>query len=233
MSSLSLRAENITKAYGHGRSHTKRNYVFEDISFEVQKGETLGIMGESGTGKTALGKVLAGIEKATRGEIFYAGNNIEEFSKVNYARFRKNVQIVFQNPEGSLNPKKTVEKSFQQVLELIGIPKEKRKWILIDILQTVGLSEDLLCRYPHQLSGGQNQKVALGRVMLLEPDFIILDEPTSALDISVRAQILHLLKDWQAQKDIGYILISHEREIISFMADRIAVLKDGRLAFTS
>jgi peptide/nickel transport system ATP-binding protein len=233
MFSLSLKAENISKAYGKGRSSKKRRYVFKDISFEVQKGETLGIMGESGTGKTTLGKTVAGIEKPTEGEIFFAGKSIEELGKVEYARFRKKVQIVFQNPEGSLNPKKTVEKSFQQVLELIGIPTEKRGEILIDMLQTVGLSEDFLCRYPRQLSGGQNQKVALGRVLLLEPDFIILDEPTSALDISVQAQILHLLKEWQTQKEISYILISHEREIISFMADRIAVLKEGRLVFTS
>ncbi len=232
MSSLSLKAEKISKAYGHGRSHKKRKYVFEDISFEVQRGETLGIMGESGAGKTTLGKIVAGIEKATGGEIFFAGNKIDKLGKAEYSRFRKKVQIVFQNAEGSLNPKKTVEKSFQQVLNLIGIPTEKRGAVLLEILQTVGLSEDLLCRYPHQLSGGQNQKVALGRVLLLEPDFIILDEPTSALDISVQAQILHLLKDWQEQKDVGYIWISHEREIVSFMADRIAVLEEGRLTFT-
>ena len=190
-------------------------------------------MGESGTGKTTLGKVVAGIEEATRGEIFFAGKCIEELNKADYARFRKNVQIVFQNPEGSLNPKKTVEKSLLQVLELIEIPKEKRGKVLLDMFRTVGLSEDLLCRYPHQLSGGQNQKVALARVLLLEPDVIILDEPTSALDISVRAQILHLLKDWQAQKNTGYVLISHEREIVDFMADRIAILENGRLTFRS
>jgi peptide/nickel transport system ATP-binding protein len=101
------------------------------------------------------------------------------------------------------------------------------------MLRTVGLSEDFLCRYPHQLSGGQNQKVALARVLLLVPDFIILDEPTSALDISVRAQILHLLKDWQAQRNCAYIWISHEREILDFMADKIAILEKGRLTYKS
>lgn len=231
MSSLSLKAENITKTYRHGRSQKKGNNVLERISFEVHSGETLGIMGESGTGKSTLGRVLAGIEKASGGEIFFRGKSIEELNRSEYARFRRNVQIVFQNPEGSLNPKKTVEKSLRQVLELIGIPKEKRSRVLSEILRTVGLSEDLLCRYPYQLSGGQNQKLALGRVMLLEPDFIILDEPTSALDISVRAQILHLLKDWQAQKKTGYVLISHEREIVDYMADRIALLENGRLTF--
>lgn len=233
MSSLSLKAENITKTYRHGRSQKKGNNVLERISFEVHSGETLGIMGESGTGKSTLGRVLAGIEKASGGEIFFRGKSIEELNRSEYARFRRNVQIVFQNPEGSLNPKKTVEKSLRQVLELIGIPKEKRSRVLSEILRTVGLSEDLLCRYPYQLSGGQNQKLALGRVMLLEPDFIILDEPTSALDISVRAQILHLLKDWQAQKKTGYVLISHEREIVDYMADRIALLENGRLTFKS
>ena len=233
MSSLSLKAKNISKAYRNGRSLKKRSYVLENISFEVKRGETLGIMGESGTGKSTLGRVLAGIEKATAGEIFFGGKPIEVLDKTEYTQFRRNVQIVFQNPEGSLNPKKTVEKSLHQVLGLIEIPKEKREEVLIDILGTVGLSEDLLCRYPYQLSGGQNQKLALGRVMLLEPDFIILDEPTSALDISVRAQILHLLKEWQAKKKTGYVWISHEREVVDFMADRIAVLENGRLAFKS
>ena len=233
MSSLSLRAENIAKAFRNGKSQSKGKYVLENISFEVERGETLGIMGESGTGKSTLGRVVAGIEKASGGEIFFRGRSIEELNKSDYTRFRRNVQIVFQNPEGSLNPKKTVEKSLHQVLELIGIPKEKRRKVLSETLRTVGLSEDLLCRYPYQLSGGQNQKLALGRVMLLGPDFIILDEPTSALDISVRAQILHLLKAWQAEKKTGYVLISHEREIVDFMADRIAVLENGRLTFIS
>jgi peptide/nickel transport system ATP-binding protein len=120
-----------------------------------------------------------------------------------------------------------------QVLELIEIPKEKRGEVLLDMLRLVGLSEDFLCRYPYQLSGGQNQKVALARVLLLEPDFIILDEPTSALDISVRAQILHLLKDWQAQRNTAYVWISHKRKIVDFMADRIAVLEKGQLTFES
>lgn len=233
MSSLSLKAENIAKAYRHGWPHKMKKYVFEGVSFEVQRGETLGIMGGSGTGKTTLGKVVAGIEKATGGEIFFGGKRIAELGKEEYARFRKKVQIVFQNPEESLNPKKTIERSLYQVLQLIGTPKDKRSEILRNTLRTVDLSEDLLCRYPYQISGGQNQKVALARVLLLEPDFIIFDETTSALDISVRAQILRLLRDWQDQKKTGYIWISHEREVVDFMADRVAALKNGRLVFSS
>jgi len=228
---LSLRAENISKAYAHGlisRSHKK---ILESVSFEVEKGQTLGIMGESGIGKTTLAKIITGLERPSSGGIFYGGKNLHGMERASRKRFRSKVQMVFQNPEASLNPRKTIVKSLCQVLELTRMLKEKRGEALFSILKTVGLSEDILSRYPHQLSGGQNQRVALGRVLFLEPDFIILDEPTSALDISVQAQILHLLRRLQHEKKMGYIFISHDRAVVEFMSDRIGILENGRLSF--
>lgn len=201
----------------------------QNISFEVNKGETLGIMGESGTGKTTLAKIAAGLEKASDGKIFYEGKDISLMTRKEFSRFRRNVQMVFQNPESSLNPRKSLAKSLEEVADLKGIPKKDRKEALRDILQKVGLQQDILSRFPHQVSGGENQRTALARVLLLEPQIVILDEPTSALDISVRAQILHLLKSLQSEKGLAYVLISHDLDVIRFMSHSISLLREGSL----
>lgn len=226
-----LKIERISKVFDSGLIFKTSKRILENISFEVNKGKTFGIMGDSGTGKTILGKIVAGIENPSGGEIRFHGKNISKLNKEEFSHFRRKVQMVFQNPEGSLNPKKNIKKSFEEALHLIKIPKKKRKEVILDILRTIGLSEEFLCRHPHQLSGGQNQRVALGRVLLLEPEIIILDEPTSALDVSVQAQILNLLKELQAKKGFGYILISHDREIIKFMSHRIGIIENGNFSY--
>jgi len=137
--------------------------------------------------------------------------------------------MVFQDPEGSLNPRKSIERSIHDVLSLIKIPKREWKERTLDILETVGLSEELLCRNPCQISGGQNQRVALARALLLNPKVVILDEPTSALDISVQAQVLNLLKNLQKDRGLGYLLISHQPEVVRFMAQEVFVLNCGCL----
>lgn len=228
-----LKIERISKVFYSGLIFKTSKRILENISFEVNKGETFGIMGASGTGKTILGKIVAGIENPSGGKIRFHGKTIFKLNKEEFSHFRRKVQMVFQNPEGSLNPKKSIKKSFEEALHLIKIPKKKRKEVILDILRTIGLSEEFLCRYPHQLSGGQNQRVALGRVLLLEPEIIILDEPTSALDVSVQAQILNLLKELQAKKGFGYILISHDREITKFMSHRIGIIENGNLSYLS
>jgi peptide/nickel transport system ATP-binding protein len=138
--------------------------------------------------------------------------------------------MMFQDPEGSLNPKKTILKSLDEVLNLIKTPREARPAAIQNIFATVGLSEEILLRYPNQLSGGQNQRVTLTRILLLDPEIIILDEPTSALDISVQAQMLNLLKDLQQKKELTYIFISHDIDVIRFMCHDIGVIKNGRLS---
>lgn len=222
--------ENVSKSFDSGVLRRKRTGDFlQNISFEVKTGETLGIMGESGTGKTTLAKIAAGLERASNGKILYEGKDISLMTREEFSRFRRNVQMVFQNPESSLNPRKSLAKSLEEVADLKGISKKDRKEALSDILQQVGLQQDILSRYPHQVSGGENQRTALARVLLLEPQIVILDEPTSALDISVRAQILHLLKSLQSEKGLAYVFISHDLDVIRFMSHRISLLREGEL----
>lgn len=225
---MRLCAENVSMSYRTGY-FGKRSTILEGANLEILPGRTLGLVGGSGSGKTTLGKVLAGLERPSEGRVLFGGRDIWKMEARDFRLFRRKVQMVFQDPEGSLNPMKSIERSIQEVLSLLKVPKRDWHERTLDMLQTVGLSEELLGRRPSQVSGGQNQRVALGRVLLLEPEIIILDEPTSALDISVQAQVLHLLRDLQRQRGMGYLLITHSAQVVSFMAHDIAVIERGRL----
>jgi peptide/nickel transport system ATP-binding protein len=225
-----LKAENVSKAYERGLIFKKHNEILRDVSLELEEGRTLGLMGISGSGKTTLGRILAGLERPSSGSVLFQGKDIWALKGDEFSRFRRQVQMVFQDPEGSLNPRKSIERSIHEILGLLNIPKTEWKRETLDILETVGLSEELLCRYPVQISGGQNQRVALGRVLLLNPSVMILDEPTSALDISVQAQILNLLKDMQKNLGMAYLLISHQAEVVNFMAHETIILEQGKIS---
>jgi peptide/nickel transport system ATP-binding protein len=229
MCAVQLEVRNIAKTFESGVIAKKPKSVLTNISFKVHSGQTFGIIGDSGTGKTTLGKIIVGIEKATTGKIFFHGKSLAEMTKHTSLGFRRKVQMLFQDPEASLNPKKTIQKSLEEIMDLIKMPHGDRKMALTNILQTIGLSSEILGRYPSQISGGQNQRIALARILLLEPEIIILDEPTSAMDISVQAQILHLLKDLQKQKNLTYIFISHDKDVIKFMCHDIYTLEEGNL----
>jgi peptide/nickel transport system ATP-binding protein len=229
MCAVQLEVRNIAKTFDSGLLSKKPKPVLKNVSFEVHSGHTFGIVGESGIGKTTLGKIMAGVENATTGEIFFHGESLEKMTKEEFSRFRHKVQMLFQDPEGSLNPKKTIQKSLNEILNLIKMPLRDRKFAIANILQTVGLSSEILSRYPNQISGGQNQRVALARILMLEPEVIILDEPTSALDISVQAQILNLLKALQKMKGLTYVFISHDRDVIKFMCHDIGIIDQGYL----
>ncbi len=231
MLSLSLEAKNISKAFEAGVLFKRKNIVLDNVSFEVKLGVTLGVMGESGAGKTTLAKILVGLEVPSSGAVCFYGRNIQGMGKKEISTFRRKVQMVFQNPESSLNPRKTIEKSLLEVLGLLNIAKEKQFGILQQTLQAVGLSRELLYRFPSQLSGGQNQRIVLARALLLGPEILILDEPFSELDISVRAQMLHLLKELQNKKKLGYVFISHDLDSLKFMSDRIGIIENCRLRF--
>jgi len=223
-----LKAEDVAKTYEYGLIFKKQHQVLQGISLEMEEGKTLGLMGVSGSGKTTLGKILAGLEKPSLGRVLFAEKDIWRLQGREFAAFRRRVQMVFQDPEGSLNPRKSIEASLHEVLGLLKIPSREWHDRTGDTLEMVGLSEELLCRYPAQISGGQCQRVVLGRVLLLQPRVMILDEPTSALDISVQAQILNLLKDLQKDLGLAYLLISHQPEVIRFMAHETIVIESGR-----
>lgn len=230
MSSISLKAEGLAKKYRTGLfPRSVWQTVFEDISFELEKGKTFGLMGPSGAGKSTFGRVLAGLEKPSTGRILYKDAPVFELGRKDRNVFRRNVQMMFQDPVAALNPRKKIIVSILEVLKLLKIPKGEQEWHVLKMLDSVGLRSEILSRYPQQLSGGQNQRVALGRLLLLNPEFIILDEPTSALDVSVQAQILQLLKDLQSKKGIGYLFISHDEAVVRFMSDEIGLLENGKL----
>jgi peptide/nickel transport system ATP-binding protein len=219
-----LKAALVCKTYDSGLIFKKRHIVLHNISLGLEESKTTGLMGVSGSGKTTLARILAGLEKPSSGQVLFQGKDIWTLRRKEFAEFRRTVQMVFQDPEGSLNPRKSIGRSINEVLGLLDIPKSEWQKRTLDILDTVGLSEELLCRYPSQLSGGQNQRVALGRVLLLNPKVMILDEPTSALDISVQAQILGLLKDLQKDLGMAYLLITHQAEVMRFMAHETIIL---------
>lgn len=222
-----LRAEDVCKAYQSGVIFRMQHRILQGISLQMVEGRTVGLIGVSGSGKTTLGKILAGLERPTSGRVLYEDKDIWSLHARDFLAFRRQVQMVFQDPEGSLNPRKSIGSSIQEVLSLLRVPAKSWQERTAEILEMVGLSEEIICRYPAQISGGQCQRVALGRVLLLRPRVLILDEPTSALDISVQAQILSLLRRLQRDLGLAYLLISHQPEVIGFMADETIVLQGG------
>ena len=226
---MSLSADRLTRAYRNGFLPGSRRTVFRDLSLTIRPGETFGLTGNSGAGKSTLGRVIAGLEPPTAGRVCFHGRDTALMNRSEYRAFRRSVQVMFQDPSAAFNPKKTIGTSYLEVLDLIGTPRAAQEAVIAGILESVGLSGELLGRYPHQISGGQSQRLALGRILLLDPEYIVLDEPTSALDVSVQAQILHLLKELQSERGIGYLFISHDEAVVRFMASRVGRIEDGRL----
>ena len=198
------------------------------IDLEVHEGETLGVVGESGSGKTTLARALLGLQRRDAGSVSYRGEPVAG-PEVRQPRLRRRAQIVFQDPEGSLNPRFTVEAALDEVLRFRGRTKEAAQKETARLLDRVGLSREVASALPHALSGGQRQRVGIARALAVEPEFLILDEPVSALDVSVQARILNLLLDLQEELGLTYLFISHDVAVVRRMSDRIAVLDGGRV----
>ena len=209
-----------------------KDYVraVDDVNIYIQKGETLGIAGESGCGKTTLGRTILQLIKPTDGNVYFMGSDLSKINKKKLRKLRPHLQIVFQDPASSLNPRMTIKKIVGEPLVINGVVKgadlEKN---VIELLKTVGLTEQHMYRYPHEFSGGQMQRIGIARALALHPDFIVLDEPTSALDVSVQAQILNLLKDLQKKFDLTYLFITHDLSVINHISDRIAIMYAGKI----
>lgn len=210
------------------KSHVK---AVDDVSFTVRKGETLGLVGESGCGKTTLGRTLLRLQQATSGAVHYDGIDVFAQSSQQMRELRSRMQIIFQDPYASLNPRMTVGQTLMEPLNIhqSQISKAMRWQRAVELIQQVGLNPDQLNRYPHEFSGGQRQRISIARALAVEPEFIVCDESVSALDVSVQAQVLNLLLDLQEQRDLTYIFISHDLSVVNFIADRVGVMNEGKI----
>lgn len=224
-----LKTCKLTKNYNSGLIFRKERRVFKDLDLKFDAGRTYGLMGPSGSGKSTFARVLAGLEPAGSGGVLYKDVLISDMDRTQHRDFRRNVQVMFQDPVSSFNPSKKIGRSMEDVLGHIGMDDCKKSSTIARMLGRIGLPERLLQRYPSQLSGGENQRLALARIFLLEPEFVILDEPTSALDVSVQAKMLHLLKQFQADDGVGYLFISHDERVARFMSDEVYYLNDGSM----
>ncbi|MHC4416649.1 MAG: ABC transporter ATP-binding protein [Planctomycetota bacterium] len=202
----------------------------EDVSFQIEEGETLGLVGESGCGKTTVGRTILRLIAATGGRVLYKGQNIFDLSGSQMRKLRRELQIIFQDPVGSLNPRMRVGRIVGEPLLVHGLARGRQLRAQVeDLLERCGLWRRAADRYPHEFSGGQRQRIGIARALALHPKLVICDEPTSALDVSIQSQILNLLDDLQDAFSLSYLFISHDMAVIHHVCDRIAVMLDGRI----
>ncbi|MDO5416789.1 MAG: dipeptide ABC transporter ATP-binding protein [Lachnospiraceae bacterium] len=202
----------------------------DDINLTIRKGETLGLVGESGCGKSTLGRTILKLIPMSSGQVLYNGEDIAAYDKKQMWEMRKKMQIIFQDPYSSLNPRMTVYDLVSAPLEVYGIgTPEERKDMVISILNDVGLDKQYLNRFPHEFSGGQRQRIGIARALILNPEFVVCDEAVSALDVSVRAQVLNLMRKMQEKRNLTYLFISHDLSVVRHVSDRVAVMYLGSM----
>lgn len=221
-----LLVKNINKIY------KKNNIAFkalEDISFQVKKGEMIGIVGESGSGKSTLARQITRLEKPTSGQIFLNNKDITNIKGKELRSIYKNIQMIFQDPMGSFDPRLTIGKSIDELLKYNGLSKKDRDEKIIELLKLVGLDKEYINKYPKELSGGQCQRAAIAKALSCEPSILICDEITSALDVSVQGQVVSLLKELKEKKNMTYIFICHDLALVELLCDKVIILNKGNI----
>jgi oligopeptide/dipeptide ABC transporter ATP-binding protein len=234
MSEAILEVTNLRKHYTSTRGLFSRKSApvkaVDDVSFSIAPGEVLGLVGESGSGKSTVGRTVLRLHEPTSGTIRFRGEDITKAPAGRMRELRREMQIVFQDPFGSLNPRSRVSEIIGEALDLLGpLPRDQKRDRVVDLLQQVGLSGDHLRRFPHEFSGGQRQRLGIARALAVRPKLIVADEPVAALDVSIQAQIMNLLVDLQREIGVAMLFISHDLGLVEFIADRVMVMYLGRI----
>ena len=223
-----LEVRNLKKYFKTARGML---HAVDDVSFSIEKGHTLGIVGESGCGKTTTGRCILRLVEPSSGEIRFEGKDIMKLNRAELKKIRKDMQIIFQDPFSSLDPRYTINQTLSETLRINNIVTGKKavEDRVLELMETVGLAERLINTYPHELDGGRRQRIGIARALAMEPKFIVCDEPVSALDVSIQAQILNLLEDLQEKLGLSYIFITHDLAVVNHFADEIAVMYLGQI----
>ena len=223
-----LRVEHLKKYF---KTPAGMLHAVDDVSFSIEKGKTLGVVGESGCGKSTLGRTILHLLDSTDGKIFFNGEDITEVSKTQLKELRRNMQIIFQDPFSSLNPRMCVSEIIQEPLEIYKAYQDKKQMLVsvAELMRTVGLAPNLAGAYPHELDGGRRQRIGVARALAMNPQFIVCDEPVSALDVSIQAQILNLMQDLQQELGLTYVFITHNLSVVKHISDDILVMYLGKV----
>ena len=229
-----LEIRNLQKRFLVKKSFKEADRVYlkavDGVDLIMQKGETVGLVGESGCGKSTLGRTILKLHSVSGGQIFYNGTEITNYSVDQMMPYRKKMQLIFQDPFASLNPRKTVFQSVRSPLDIAGdLDREQKRQKVIQMLDVVGMGEKYLNKYPHEMSGGQRQRIVIARALINNPELVVCDEPVSALDVSVRSQVLNLIKDLQEQMNLAYLFISHDLSVVQYICDKVAVMYLGKI----
>ena len=228
MSEPLLRVDHLKKYFKSAKGTV---HAVDDVSFTIEKGKTLGVVGESGCGKSTLGRTIIRLQEPTEGTVLFEGKNISALNQKELWKQRREMQMIFQDPFSSLNPRMTISQTIEEPLKLYGLcaDKESRQKRVAELMDTVGLARRLYNTYPHELDGGRRQRIGIARALALQPKFIVCDEPVSALDVSIQAQILNLMQDLQKELNLTYMFITHDLSVVHHISDDIMVMYLGQV----